>query len=51
MKLDLGLLERLSEVAGIPGWEDRVRDLVTDTVAKLSSQSSKARNSGLSSGS
>jgi putative aminopeptidase FrvX len=28
MKLNLELLKRLSEVAGIPGWEDRVRDLV-----------------------
>ena len=28
MKLNLELLKHLSEVAGIPGWEDRVRDLV-----------------------
>jgi putative aminopeptidase FrvX len=28
MKLNLELLKQLSEVAGIPGWEDRVRDLV-----------------------
>jgi putative aminopeptidase FrvX len=28
MKLNLALLKHLSEVAGIPGWEDRVRDLV-----------------------
>jgi putative aminopeptidase FrvX len=28
MKLNLELLKSLSEVAGIPGWEDRVRDLV-----------------------
>jgi endoglucanase len=28
MSLNLDLLERLSEVAGIPGWEDRVRELV-----------------------
>jgi putative aminopeptidase FrvX len=28
MTLNLELLKRLSEVAGIPGWEDRVRDLV-----------------------
>jgi endoglucanase len=28
MKLNLELLKNLSEVAGIPGWEDRVRDLV-----------------------
>jgi putative aminopeptidase FrvX len=28
MKLNLSLLKQLSEVAGIPGWEDRVRDLV-----------------------
>jgi putative aminopeptidase FrvX len=28
MKLNLALLKQLSEVAGIPGWEDRVRDLV-----------------------
>jgi endoglucanase len=28
MKLNLALLKQLSEVAGIPGWEDRVRTLV-----------------------
>ncbi len=28
MKLNLALLKQLSEIAGIPGWEDRVRDLV-----------------------
>ncbi|WP_119314400.1 M42 family metallopeptidase [Calidithermus terrae] len=28
MRLNLDLLKRLSEVAGIPGWEDRVRELV-----------------------
>ncbi len=28
MKLNLALLKQLSEVAGIPGWEDRVRELV-----------------------
>jgi putative aminopeptidase FrvX len=28
MKLNLDLLKQLSEVAGIPGWEDRVRTLV-----------------------
>jgi putative aminopeptidase FrvX len=28
MKLNLELLKQLSEVAGIPGWEDRVRDVV-----------------------
>jgi putative aminopeptidase FrvX len=28
MKLNLDLLKQLSEVAGIPGWEDRVRELV-----------------------
>lgn len=28
MKVNLELLKQLSEVAGIPGWEDRVRDLV-----------------------
>ena len=28
MSLDLNLLKQLSEVAGIPGWEDRVRDLI-----------------------
>ncbi len=28
MKLNLALLKQLSEVAGIPGWEDRVRALV-----------------------
>lgn len=30
MALDLALLKQLSEVAGIPGWEDRVRDLVIE---------------------
>jgi putative aminopeptidase FrvX len=38
MKLDLGLLERLSEVAGIPGWEDRVRDLVTKELKGLADE-------------
>ncbi|MER3554897.1 MAG: endoglucanase [Meiothermus sp.] len=28
MSLDFDLLGRLSEVAGVPGWEDRVRELV-----------------------
>lgn len=28
MSLDFNLLKQLSEVAGVPGWEDRVRDLV-----------------------
>jgi putative aminopeptidase FrvX len=35
MKLNLELLKRLSEVAGIPGWEDRVRDLVTKELKGL----------------
>jgi putative aminopeptidase FrvX len=35
MKLNLELLKHLSEVAGISGWEDRVRDLVTKELQGL----------------
>jgi putative aminopeptidase FrvX len=35
MTLDLNLLKQLSEVAGIPGWEDRVRDLVASQLDGL----------------
>ncbi len=35
MDLNLDLLKNLSEVAGIPGWEDRVRDLVTQELKGL----------------
>ncbi len=35
MKLNLNLLKQLSEVAGIPGWEDRVRDLVIEELEGL----------------
>lgn len=35
MALNLALLKQLSEVAGIPGWEDRVRDLVIQELEGL----------------
>ncbi|MER3481149.1 MAG: endoglucanase [Meiothermus sp.] len=35
MGLDYGLLKRLSEAAGIPGWEDRVRELVRGALEGL----------------
>lgn len=35
MSLDYALLKRLSEVVGIPGWEDRVRELVRGALEGL----------------
>lgn len=35
MSLDFDLLKDLSEVAGIPGWEDRVRELVQERLEGL----------------
>ncbi len=35
MPLDLALLKKLSEVAGIPGWEDRVREVVQQALKGL----------------